>query len=58
MEAVAALLRAAQPAWQAMGVEGRAEWLGKWRHTLQTSTAPPSTVMDVPVAIGCCIAYT
>jgi acyl-CoA reductase-like NAD-dependent aldehyde dehydrogenase len=31
MEAVAARLRAAQPAWQAMGVEGRAEWLGKWR---------------------------
>ena len=31
VEAVAARLRAAQPAWQAMGVEGRAEWLGKWR---------------------------
>ena len=31
VEAVAARLRAAQPAWQAVGVEGRAEWLGKWR---------------------------
>src|SRR5271166_5457218 len=31
VEAVAARLRAAQPAWQAMGVEGRAERLGKWR---------------------------
>jgi acyl-CoA reductase-like NAD-dependent aldehyde dehydrogenase len=31
VEAVAARLRAAQPAWQAMGVEGRAEWLGKLR---------------------------
>ena len=31
MAAVAARLRAAQPVWQAMGVEGRAEWLGKWR---------------------------
>ena len=31
VEAVAARLRAAQPAWHAMGVEGRAEWLGKWR---------------------------
>ena len=31
---------------------------GRRRYTLQTSTAPPSTVMDVPVAIGCCIAYT
>ena len=32
--------------------------VGRRRYTLQTSTAPPSTVMDVPVAIGCCIAYT
>jgi acyl-CoA reductase-like NAD-dependent aldehyde dehydrogenase len=31
VEAVAARLRAAQPAWQAVGVEGRAEWLGTWR---------------------------
>ena len=31
VKAVAARLRATQPAWQAMGVEGRAEWLGKWR---------------------------
>ena len=31
VEAVAARLRAAQPAWQAMGFEGRARLLGKWR---------------------------
>ncbi len=31
VEAVAARLRAAQPAWQQLGVEGRARWLGKWR---------------------------
>jgi acyl-CoA reductase-like NAD-dependent aldehyde dehydrogenase len=31
VEAVAARLRAAQPAWHAVGVEGRAEWLAKWR---------------------------
>ena len=34
IEAAAARLRAAQPAWQAMGTEGRAEWLGKWRDWL------------------------
>jgi acyl-CoA reductase-like NAD-dependent aldehyde dehydrogenase len=34
VEAVAARLRAAQPAWQQMGVEGRARWLGKWRDWL------------------------
>jgi acyl-CoA reductase-like NAD-dependent aldehyde dehydrogenase len=31
VEAVAARLRAAQPAWQQMGIDGRARWLGKWR---------------------------
>jgi acyl-CoA reductase-like NAD-dependent aldehyde dehydrogenase len=31
VEAVAARLRAAQPAWQQLGVEGRTSWLGKWR---------------------------
>ena len=31
VEVVAARLRAAQPAWQAMGFEGRARLLGKWR---------------------------
>jgi hypothetical protein len=34
IEAAAARLRAAQPAWQAMGAEGRAEWLGRWRDWL------------------------
>jgi acyl-CoA reductase-like NAD-dependent aldehyde dehydrogenase len=31
VQAVAARLRTAQPAWQQMGVEARARWLGKWR---------------------------
>src|SRR5215472_18389149 len=31
VEAVAARLRAAQPAWQHMGIDARAQWLGKWR---------------------------
>src|ERR1700760_4311991 len=31
VEAVAARLRTAQPAWQQLGVDGRARWLGKWR---------------------------
>jgi acyl-CoA reductase-like NAD-dependent aldehyde dehydrogenase len=31
VEAVAARLRSAQPAWQQMGVDARARWLGKWR---------------------------
>jgi acyl-CoA reductase-like NAD-dependent aldehyde dehydrogenase len=31
IDAVATRLRAAQPAWQAMGVKARAKWLGKWR---------------------------
>src|SRR6201992_1415090 len=31
VEAVAARLRTAQPAWQQLGFEGRASWLGKWR---------------------------
>ncbi len=34
VEAVAARLRAAQPGWQQMGVDGRARWLGKWRDWL------------------------
>ena len=31
VQAVAARLRTAQPAWQQMGVDARAVWLGKWR---------------------------
>jgi len=31
IDAVTARLRAAQPAWQAMGVDVRARWMGKWR---------------------------
>lgn len=31
VDAVAARLRVAQPAWQALGVDARARWVGKWR---------------------------
>ncbi len=31
VQAAAARLRAAQPAWQQMGIKARARWLGKWR---------------------------
>jgi acyl-CoA reductase-like NAD-dependent aldehyde dehydrogenase len=31
VEAVAARLREAQPAWRRLGFGGRAHWLGKWR---------------------------
>ena len=34
VEAVAARLREAQPAWQQLGIEERARWLGKWRDWL------------------------
>jgi acyl-CoA reductase-like NAD-dependent aldehyde dehydrogenase len=30
VETAAARLRGAQPAWQQLGVQGRANWLGKW----------------------------
>jgi acyl-CoA reductase-like NAD-dependent aldehyde dehydrogenase len=34
IEAIAARLRDARPAWQAMGPQKRGEWLGKWRDWL------------------------
>src|SRR5438034_10825424 len=29
--AIAQELRLAQPAWEALGIDGRCEWLGRWR---------------------------
>ena len=34
VEAVAARLRGMQPGWQQLGVQGRAQWIGKWRDWL------------------------
>ena len=47
VEAVAARLRAAQPAWQKLGVEGRSRWLGKWRDWLLDHTADLLTVLQL-----------
>ena len=47
VEAVAARLRAAQPGWQQMGVDGRARWLGKWRDWLLDHTDELLTVLQL-----------
>src|SRR3984885_11663887 len=47
VEAVAARLRAAQPAWQRMGVEGRARWLGKWRDWMLDHTDELLTLLQL-----------
>jgi acyl-CoA reductase-like NAD-dependent aldehyde dehydrogenase len=47
VEAVAARLRAAQPVWQQMGVDGRARWLGKWRDWLLDHSDDLSTVLQL-----------
>ena len=47
VEAVAARLRAAQPAWQRLGVEGRAKWLGKWRDWLLDHADEVSTLVQL-----------
>ncbi|MGB6762519.1 aldehyde dehydrogenase family protein [Mycobacterium sp.] len=47
VEAVAARLRAAQPAWQKLGVEGRSRWLGKWRDWLLDHTDDLLTVLQL-----------
>jgi acyl-CoA reductase-like NAD-dependent aldehyde dehydrogenase len=47
VEAVAARLRAAQPAWQQLGVKGRARWLGKWRDWLIDHTDELLTVLQL-----------
>ena len=47
VEAVAARLRTAQPAWQQMGVDGRARWLGKWRDWMLDHTDELLTVLQL-----------
>ncbi|HME14227.1 MAG TPA: aldehyde dehydrogenase family protein [Mycobacterium sp.] len=47
VEAVATRLRAAQPAWQRMGIDGRARWLGKWRDWLIDHTDDLLTVLQL-----------
>lgn len=47
VEAVAARLRAAQPAWQEMGVGVRAGWLGKWRDWLLDHTDELLTLVQL-----------
>jgi acyl-CoA reductase-like NAD-dependent aldehyde dehydrogenase len=47
VEAVAARLRAAQPAWQRLGFEGRAKWLGKWRDWLLDHADEVSTLVQL-----------
>ena len=47
VETVAARLRAAQPAWQQMGVEGRARWLGKWRDWMLDHTDELLTLLQL-----------
>jgi len=47
VEGVAARLRAAQPAWQRLGVEGRAKWLGKWRDWLLDHTDELATLVQL-----------
>src|SRR5271163_976007 len=47
VEAVATRLRAAQPAWQRMGIDGRARWLGKWRDWLIDHTDDLLTLLQL-----------
>jgi acyl-CoA reductase-like NAD-dependent aldehyde dehydrogenase len=47
VEGVAARLRAAQPAWQQMGVDGRARWLDKWRDWLLDHTDELLTLLQL-----------
>jgi acyl-CoA reductase-like NAD-dependent aldehyde dehydrogenase len=47
VEAVATRLRAAQPDWQQLGVDGRARWLGKWRDWLLDHTDELLTVIQL-----------
>ncbi len=47
VEAAAARLRAAQPAWQQLGVKGRARWLGNWRDWLIDHTDELLTVLQL-----------
>jgi acyl-CoA reductase-like NAD-dependent aldehyde dehydrogenase len=45
--AVAARLRAVQPTWQQMGVDGRARWLGRWRDWLLDHADELLTVLQL-----------
>ncbi len=47
VKAVAARLRAAQPAWQQMGVDARARWLGKWRDWMLDHTDELLTLLQL-----------
>jgi acyl-CoA reductase-like NAD-dependent aldehyde dehydrogenase len=47
VEAVAARLRAAQPRWQQIGVDGRARWLDKWRDWLLDHTDELLTLLQL-----------
>jgi acyl-CoA reductase-like NAD-dependent aldehyde dehydrogenase len=47
VEAVADRLRAAQPSWQRLGVQGRSRWLGKWRDWLLDHTDELLTVVQL-----------
>jgi acyl-CoA reductase-like NAD-dependent aldehyde dehydrogenase len=47
VEAVAARLREAQPAWQRLGVEGRARWLGTWRDWLLDHAGELNTLVQL-----------
>ncbi|OBA82437.1 aldehyde dehydrogenase [Mycobacterium sp. 1164966.3] len=49
VEAAAARLREAQPAWQRLGFEGRARWLGKWRDWLLDHADDLSTLVQLEV---------
>ena len=46
---IAAAMRAAQPAWQALGAAGRAEILNKWAEAL---LAEPDAVLDANAHLG------
>jgi acyl-CoA reductase-like NAD-dependent aldehyde dehydrogenase len=54
VEAVANRLRAAQPAWQQLGVGGRARWLGKWRDWLLDHSDDLLTVLQLETGKSWC----
>jgi acyl-CoA reductase-like NAD-dependent aldehyde dehydrogenase len=47
VDAVAARLRAAQPGWQKLDVQGRSRWLGKWRDWMLDHTDELLTVLQL-----------
>jgi len=46
VKAAATRLRAAQPAWQQMGVDARGRWLGKWRDWMLDHTDELLTLLQ------------